>query len=846
MKILRITLLLLIAVFIQIALLAQEKFERLYRSSQWDLRATDIEQTADKGYLILSIGRHADSLEYSHVNVTKLEPKGDIAWTKNYDFEEDLLPVGQLTLLPADSFVFTTLFKKPDMNKVVTLCTASGDITWSNAFGETDDTIPLVALGNVNLPLLPDGGYALFDEAHAPIGDMDIFMSRLDTLGNQLWARIINSQLNSADLGEELFDAEFTQLDSGFIAAGMAEEFAVEMPLLVKLDSLGDVEWGKRYTFNLPGSPSAIARSVKATVDTGYIVGGHYTTITPILLSAAYVMKVDSIGRLQWAYVIGDSDILVPKSTRVKEVFESKDGGVMVLGEITPIGTGETKPFFLKLQADGTIEWQFGYFASGTGSLSINQLIATEDEGFAAVGFSSELDSTGQFLNVPYVLKLDENGSSSCEDTTALMTAPPNITVDTLFFNSQDIDTTLVLEPESEPYSRFTVPVLSLDAPSFCEGEPILHTFDATIDGAVSYEWNTGETTPMITVMQEGMYTVFVRVEQDVCYDMCDTTMINIIGPPTAEIIPNPDTYCTEGFVLLFAEGTGTYQWSTGETASAIAVTELGTYSVTITNQCDSAVASYNLTSFPEAPDIDIKILGDDYCETGIIELTVLNASGANGVEWSTGETSDTIQITDLSLIYSVTADFGDCGTRTSETDVEAPPSLLEANIILIDSFCTAGFATLIANVQSTNDFEWSTGETTDTIQVTSEGTYVLTALSNSQFCPNAESEPYIRGACISDFDCVRIPNVFTPDSDSMNDDFWPVIPTECGDIQVTEMKIFSRWGELIYETNNPDQPWDGNYKGEPAGSDVYVYMIRMINGAAEVALESGDVTLLR
>ncbi|MEK7255958.1 MAG: gliding motility-associated C-terminal domain-containing protein, partial [Bacteroidota bacterium] len=87
-------------------------------------------------------------------------------------------------------------------------------------------------------------------------------------------------------------------------------------------------------------------------------------------------------------------------------------------------------------------------------------------------------------------------------------------------------------------------------------------------------------------------------------------------------------------------------------------------------------------------------------------------------------------------------------------------------------------------------------------------------------------------------------PNIFTPNSDGVNDSFNPVFQ---GDIfQQFRLRIFIRWGDLVFETSDPDTGWNGEQDGEPAPSDVYVYVLnyRLINEME--GTESGDVTLAR
>jgi len=86
------------------------------------------------------------------------------------------------------------------------------------------------------------------------------------------------------------------------------------------------------------------------------------------------------------------------------------------------------------------------------------------------------------------------------------------------------------------------------------------------------------------------------------------------------------------------------------------------------------------------------------------------------------------------------------------------------------------------------------------------------------------------------------VPNSFSPNNDGLNDVFKPVVPY----CKSMDLKIFDRWGNLIYNTNNTEHGWDGKYKGENAQSDVYVYkiLIEFFDGSFKDA--HGHITLVR
>jgi gliding motility-associated-like protein len=68
------------------------------------------------------------------------------------------------------------------------------------------------------------------------------------------------------------------------------------------------------------------------------------------------------------------------------------------------------------------------------------------------------------------------------------------------------------------------------------------------------------------------------------------------------------------------------------------------------------------------------------------------------------------------------------------------------------------------------------------------------------------------------------LPNAFTPNNDGKNDCFgirrW-------GNVKVQQLSIYNRWGQVVFETNDPAKCWDGRYKGERQPTGGYVYVIK-------------------
>lgn len=67
------------------------------------------------------------------------------------------------------------------------------------------------------------------------------------------------------------------------------------------------------------------------------------------------------------------------------------------------------------------------------------------------------------------------------------------------------------------------------------------------------------------------------------------------------------------------------------------------------------------------------------------------------------------------------------------------------------------------------------------------------------------------------------IPNTFTPDGDNINDKFGAYGTG----ITKFNMRIYNRWGEIIFEANSLEDRWNGYYRGDICQDDVYVYQLR-------------------
>jgi gliding motility-associated-like protein len=143
------------------------------------------------------------------------------------------------------------------------------------------------------------------------------------------------------------------------------------------------------------------------------------------------------------------------------------------------------------------------------------------------------------------------------------------------------------------------------------------------------------------------------------------------------------------------------------------------------------------------------------------------------------------------------------------------------------------------ATVQVENDdpplkFNWSTGQTDTSITNLKRGTYTVT-VADARGCTTSVTFTVLPRKVF-----INIPNVFTPNNDGLNDQFYPIV----SEIEILEFQIYDRWGKLLH--NDASTHWDGMVNGKEAPSDVYVYRIlaKWPDGHQEV--KKGGISLLR
>lgn len=257
-----------------------------------------------------------------------------------------------------------------------------------------------------------------------------------------------------------------------------------------------------------------------------------------------------------------------------------------------------------------------------------------------------------------------------------------------------------------------------------CQGDAVTLTSSSTTGNL----WSTGETTQSINVSTNAIITV-----QVLGCSQSSTPVEVVVNPlPNTPIITSPTNFsnCSNQNVTLTSSSAAGYFWSNGlGNSQSVQVSQAGSYTVTIfdNNTCSatSLPVAVTFNSIPASPVITAGNTSNTICQGGTLTLTSSYATGNN---WSTGETTQQITI-NAGGTYSVShTDANGCTSQLALINItEIPAVIPQITLNQPTTFCDGGSIILTSSIEAGN--VWSTGETSQSIEVTQSG---IITVSNS------------------------------------------------------------------------------------------------------------------
>jgi gliding motility-associated-like protein len=397
-----------------------------------------------------------------------------------------------------------------------------------------------------------------------------------------------------------------------------------------------------------------------------------------------------------------------------------------------------------------------------------------------------------------------------------------------------------------------------------CPGNPIEVIANATGGvGPYVYSWNTGETTSSIFVNPSSTQTYTVSVTDNCLLQTAvgsGTVIIPVYQSLTATSSPDITEICpylpaTLSVTAIGGAGVYSYQWSAGaenldtiETQDVLPSTST-TYNILITDQCGNTVTEQVIYTITSPPLILTMSPAQLICpgDSAFVSATATGGFGQYYYNWLiNGATTEGIWVKPSETTsYEVTVS-DECQTFTVEGTAIVEVIKPNADFAISSNTLFEGLPITFQNLTTGGvTYFWTFGDGNSSTMVHPNntyqvpGTYTVTLIATNQLgCKDTVSKPIV---ILPEY-YIYVPNAFTPDGNRSNNYF----SASTVNIAQLNVKIFNRWGEMIFESDQLDFAWNGTYKDFKVQDGIFVYKIeyKTTGGIEETIV--GHVALIK
>ncbi len=387
--------------------------------------------------------------------------------------------------------------------------------------------------------------------------------------------------------------------------------------------------------------------------------------------------------------------------------------------------------------------------------------------------------------------------------------------------------------------------------------------------GALTYQWGPNSalsainiSNPVASPVVTSTYTV-LGTDFNGCVNSA-TAVVTVFSLPVVTINPATSLFCPGASLMLSAGGASSYIWSPSQGLNTVnnaivtaspATTTIYTVTGTDANGC-FATATATLTLDP-IPIASFTLTPEEGCEPLLVSFQNTSNNGINAI-WHFGDGTNgagnstqhvyNAGVFDVIMIAYNTSGCSDTLIQSSAVTVLPSPTAFfnmdppaPGNLPYTDNL----FNFINSSANATN-YIWNFGDNTSdtsfnsTHRFTETGSYyvILTAIGSNGCTDTAQSSLIV----IEGEPKPWIPSAFTPNNDGTND-YFKIYGIA---IATIDFRVYDRWGEMVFQTNDATLGWDGNFHNHFSSTDVYVYVakIKMLSGKKYIL--KGDVTLFR
>jgi gliding motility-associated-like protein len=406
---------------------------------------------------------------------------------------------------------------------------------------------------------------------------------------------------------------------------------------------------------------------------------------------------------------------------------------------------------------------------------------------------------------------------------------------------------------------------------------PLTVIFENNSSASDTYLWDlgNGDTTstifnPTKTFTTPGNYEVSLLTKDSICL-LTDTAKIIIsVGNPFNHLVSNDTLMCEQNEIELFASGFGIadqFVWSTNINFSDTLNTNLSDSTISIIPQNQSQTFFVKLFNFgcTVVDSVEIRLssaglslIGENrVCRGDNFLVNAINSSPFTYTySWFPSELIQN-QISTTS-VNAVTNSAAYLFLEVSSTDgcnfidsilIDVSP-IYNGNIQASASeyiILSGGETTLSATPNGNYQYSWTptmglqNPNSQSTLATVDETTTFTVQITDG----NCVVTDTVKIICIID-ECkppyVFVPNAFSPNDKNKNEIFY------VRGLQITKMllRIYTRWGELVFESTDPTIGWDGTFKGLKLDPDVFDYYLEITCIGGNEELLKGNVTILK
>jgi gliding motility-associated-like protein len=386
--------------------------------------------------------------------------------------------------------------------------------------------------------------------------------------------------------------------------------------------------------------------------------------------------------------------------------------------------------------------------------------------------------------------------------------------------------------------NSFSTQIASAPSGNICQGDSVL----LVVSGAslLAQQWYlnnvllTGKTDDSIYAQAGGNYSVSVNASGN-CFDT-SSVQINVLAIPTADFTYNQPLCSSQIQFTNASTGANNYLWTFNSGATSNQINSIqnfpvsGNYNimlVAMNNSCNDTI----IKNISVNPVVHADFTNDTLCALS----KQFSNQTSNGFQftWNFGDGTTTNAVSPVHLFsqtgsYNVQLLSQDAnGCRDSITK-NVLISLYNPSAFTYNLDTCAGTMSFLPYSLFAQEYLWDFGDQKQsssnitTHHYAQDGIYFVSLTTNpSLLCAEKTTEQVFIPS--RQYDYLYIPNSFTPNGDGINDYFTIYGEGKC---LKSELYIYNRWGEIVYETKDITIFWDGKCQGQKVPEGVYCFLL--------------------